>query len=135
MSACVPELGIVNEAAGDKGPIDKLPGNNPVWCAEDGKGTDPKYVETATVISATPPIPEGWSMTGCLARDEKTPDIYAFAELGFRETGIKKEMSPNRCLSKCSDYTVSAPGTMSSHVAINSDPLLLSIPAVCGYRV
>jgi hypothetical protein len=50
----------VNEPVGDKGAIDKLPGNNPVWCAEDGKATNASYVESATMISASPPIPEGW---------------------------------------------------------------------------
>lgn len=100
-------MGIVNEPVGDKGPIDKLPGNNPVWCAEDGKATDPNYVESATMISATPPIPEGWSMTGCLARDGNTPHVYAFPDMGFRETGIKQDMTPNHCLSTCGNYTVS----------------------------
>lgn len=107
MSACIPELGIANEPVGDKGPIDKLPGNNPVWCAEDGKATDLNYVELATMISATPQIPEGWSMTGCLARDANTPEVYAFPDMGFRETGIKHDMSPNSCLSTCGNFTVS----------------------------
>lgn len=107
MTACVPELGVVNEAVGDKSPIQKLPGNNPVWCAEDGKSIDPNYKENATIISATPWIPDGWSMNGCLARDKNSPKDLAFPEVGMREIEVFREMSPQYCLNKCAEYSVS----------------------------
>lgn len=107
MTACVPEMGIVNEPVGDKYPIDKLPGNNPVWCAEDGKLTDPSYVENATMISATPWIPDGWSMIGCLSRDKTKPETLAFPEVGMREIEVMRDMSPQYCLTKCAGYSVS----------------------------
>lgn len=107
MSACVPEMGIINESVGDKSPVAKLPGNNPIWCAEDGKATDANYTESAALISATPHIPDGWSMIGCLARDRNSPEVMAFPEIGLRETHVHYEMSPDYCLSRCSGYTVS----------------------------
>jgi hypothetical protein len=107
MTACVPEMGIVNEPVGDKFPIAKLPGNNPVWCAEDGKLTDPNYEENATMISATPLIPAGWSMIGCLARDKNAPKDLAFPEVGTREIEVLRDMSPQYCLDKCAGYSVS----------------------------
>lgn len=118
MSSCIPELGIVNESIGDpsqhQSPIDKLPGNNPLWRAEDGKATDPNYVETATMVSVTPHIPEGWSMIGCLARDANKPDVFAFSDPGVRELGVKHDMSPDYCLNKCGDYGVSIAGQIQS---------------------
>jgi hypothetical protein len=107
MTACVPEMGIINEPVGDKSPVSKLPGNNPVWSAKDGKANDTNYTESATLISATPHIPDGWSMIGCLARDKNSSEVMAFPEIGLRETHVHHEMSPDYCLNKCSAYTVS----------------------------
>lgn len=103
-TACVPEMGIINEEVGDTSPIAKLAGNNPVWCAEDGKATDPTYKESATFTSATPHIPDGWSMVGCLAR---SPNVLAFPKAGMREVEVHPEMSPDYCINSCSGYSVS----------------------------
>jgi hypothetical protein len=98
-------MGIVIESVGEDRPIDRLPGNNPVWCAEDGKATDPNYVETATLISATPLIPLGWSMIGCLSHPEILP--YQDDDIGLERDD--SHMTPQECLTDCaaSGYAVS----------------------------
>jgi hypothetical protein len=87
----------VNEPVGDEYPIGKLPGNNPVWCAEDGKATDSNYVETSTLISATPLIPLGWSMIGCLSHPEVLP--YQDDDIGLGRDD--SHMTPEGCLTDC----------------------------------
>ncbi|KAJ9121506.1 hypothetical protein QFC22_002123 [Naganishia vaughanmartiniae] len=97
-TSCHPEMGIVNESVGEDHPIDKLPGNNPVWCAEDGKATDPDYVETGTLISATPLVPLGWSMVGCLSH----PDILPYQDDDIGLMRDESHMTPEECIIACS---------------------------------
>ncbi|KAJ9096001.1 hypothetical protein QFC21_005364 [Naganishia friedmannii] len=94
---CHPEMGIVDEPVGEDYPIDRLPGNNPVWCAEDGKATDPNYIETGTLVSATPLVPPGWSMVGCLSHPEILP--YQDDDIGLERDD--SHMTPAECLADC----------------------------------
>ncbi|KAI0709314.1 hypothetical protein C8Q76DRAFT_105863 [Earliella scabrosa] len=64
--ACVLETEIVDEEVGFSGPLQKLPGCNPLW---DGTGTRPTCPSTPAppLVPVTASLPGNWSEVGCIA--------------------------------------------------------------------
>jgi len=65
--ACIPENPIVKENIGDAGPLDRLPGNNPLWIGTGPKPSFSDYSEKATFQAVSEPLTDGWTDLGCFA--------------------------------------------------------------------
>lgn len=92
--ACGPENALVNEDIGETGPLDRLPGNNPLWV---GTGPKPSFDNVAQVpdfINTTIPLPQGWADLGCHAEPKGTRALTA-------ATMTSDTMTRNACMGEC----------------------------------
>lgn len=75
--ACIPENPLVSENIGDHGPLDRLPGNNPLWVGTGPKPSFSDYTESAGFVDVQETLTTGWNDLGCFAEPKGSRALTA----------------------------------------------------------
>ena len=97
--ACIPENPIVKENIGDAGPLDRLPGNNPLWIGTGSKPSFSDYVESATFQAVSEPLTDGWTDLGCFAEPSGGRALTAAST-------TSNSMTRNTCIGEYRAYSM-----------------------------
>ncbi|KAH8090923.1 hypothetical protein HD553DRAFT_279680 [Filobasidium floriforme] len=92
--ACIPENPLVSENIGDHGPLDRLPGNNPLWVGTGPKPSFSDYTESAGFVDVQETLTTGWSDLGCFAEPKGSRALTAAST-------TSDSMTRNTCIAFC----------------------------------